>query len=206
MYAYFSRQNDNPFSLPVSSYLSHRTAHSHAFTNTHAWSTQRTCTVPAYTYLIKYLHLLVHYSRLILEEETTGEVSRSFVYIGWVRVKRRRGKGQDCHCLGTVTGFMDLCASEGRLQNSLRVCVCVCVCLWWGCAGWRWWKQTPRQSPLTLLQWLFISHSLAKAVHKTNTSLQKLHKIFQTQLTHSKRIAFERCFILKRVLHNAANH
>lgn len=85
-----------------------------------------TLTVPAHTYITKYLHSPVHYSLLLLEE-TTGEVwsEPGFVYSGWVRVMWKRGKGQTCHCLRSVTGFMDLFASEGRLQNWVSVCVCV---------------------------------------------------------------------------------
>lgn len=55
----------------------------------------------------------VAYSLLMLEEKTmvSSGLSRSFVYIGWVRVIWKRCKGLACHSLGTVTGFMDLCAS-----------------------------------------------------------------------------------------------
>lgn len=54
--------------------LSDKAAQSITFANTRAWSTQRTLIVPAYTYLIKYLHSPVPYSLLIWEEETTGRV------------------------------------------------------------------------------------------------------------------------------------
>lgn len=87
--------------------------------------------VPAHTYLTKYLHSLVHYSLLLLEE-TTGEVwAEPGFCVHWMsqgdmeeRQRPDLSLSEDCD---RFYGSLCLRGKAAELSQCVSVGVCVCV-------------------------------------------------------------------------------